>query len=394
MPGVVHALLSPSAAARWLACPGSVPLTEKMPNEESDYAKEGTIAHHCAERILNGETASVDMLEPEEAAFMADKGLDATDMLGHVMYYVDFVSRLGGERFVEQELDLTSITHEADAVGTSDAVVIKDDTLYVVDLKYGMGVKVDAENNPQIAIYARAAYNAYECFADFSKVHMIIVQPRLDHISEWEVSVSDLIAWTDTFTVKADECHKMRALPKSKWKFNPTVKACRWCKARGTCAARAKFALSAAGVDILKDRKDLLLNPSDLGICLDKLELIEDWVSVIRETATDMLRSGTAIPGWKLVRGKEGNRKWSDESAAEDTLLSLVDTADDGYTKKLISPAQADKLVKAKKIKKEDLAAIPVERAPGKPNLAPESDPRPAYTELSESDFPDETAQN
>ena len=176
MPGVVHALLSPSAAARWLACPGSVPLTEKMPNEESDYAKEGTIAHHCAERILNGETASVDMLEPEEAAFMADKGLDVTDMLGHVMYYVDFVSRLGGERFVEQQLDLTSITHEADAVGTSDAVVIKDDTLYVVDLKYGMGVKVDAENNPQIAIYARAAYNAYECFADFSKVHMIIVQ--------------------------------------------------------------------------------------------------------------------------------------------------------------------------------------------------------------------------
>ena len=186
----------------------------------------------------------------------------------------------------------------------------------------------------------------------------------------------------------------MRALPKSKWKFNPTVKACRWCKARGTCAARAKFALSAAGVDILKDRKDLLLNPSDLGICLDKLELIEDWVSVIRETATDMLRSGTAIPGWKLVRGKEGNRKWSDESAAEEALLSLVEVADDVYTKKLISPAQADKLVKSKKIKKEDLAAIPVERAPGKPNLAPESDPRPAYTELSESDFPDETAQN
>jgi Protein of unknown function (DUF2800). len=82
------------------------------------------------------------MLEPEEAAFMADKGLDVTDMLGHVMYYVDFVDRLGGERFVEQQLDLTSITHEADAVGTSDAVVIKDDTLYVVDLKYGMGLRL------------------------------------------------------------------------------------------------------------------------------------------------------------------------------------------------------------------------------------------------------------
>lgn len=391
---MTHAVLSPSSAQRWLTCPASVPLTANMPDEESDYALEGTLAHAWAEALLKG-TATADGAPPfsaEEMQTIKAKKYDLDDMRTNVDFYADLVRNLGGDLFVEYHLDIESITGEKGAEGTSDAVVIKDTTLYVVDLKYGRE-KVEAVDNPQLAIYARAALNSFFCIQELTDVHMIIVQPRLNSVSEWSLTAEQLIDLTDGFGDKAKVCLNLLKRKSIKPElYQPSAKGCRWCKARTTCRALAKFALTAAGIDMLQARGPLL-DKAELGLCLDKLDLIEQWASGLKEAALSMLVSGEEIPGWKAIIGREGNRKWGDEAAAEASLIEFKVADDDLYTKKLISPAQAAKLIKKKKLTQEQFDKLSIIREPGKPTLVPEADPRPSFREMSAADYPDETVK-
>ena len=243
MPGP-HAQVSPSAAYRWTSCPGSVALCKGLPDDEgSVYAMEGTIAHHMAELILTGKEPTPDDAETE---FLYNNKIDLDELLKNVRYYTDYVGGLiegeGVDLFVEQRLDLESVTGEKDAAGTSDCVILrpkKDGTrsMFIVDLKYGTGEKIDAPNNAQLAIYARAAYNYFSMLYDISTVYALIIQPRLDHISEWALSPAELTKFTDEISAKAAKALAMCDLPFEKWEFNPSVKACHYCKARGHCAA-------------------------------------------------------------------------------------------------------------------------------------------------------------
>ena len=391
---MAHALLSPSGAHRWLVCPASVPLTADMPDEESDYALEGTLAHAWAEALLKGTVKTEDdpPFSAEELALCKEKKFDLSDMRDHVNFYTDLVRNIGGDLFVEHHLDIAAITGEEGAEGTSDAVVIKDTTLYVIDLKYGRE-KVETVDNPQLAIYGRAALNSFFMIQDITDVHMIIVQPRLNSVSEWELSAEALIDLTDKYGEQAKICLNLvkRKTIKAEL-YHPSVKGCRWCKARTTCRALANFALTAAGVDILKARGPLL-DKAELGSCLDKLDLIEQWASALKETALSMIVAGDEIPGWKAITGREGNRKWGDEAAAEASLIEFKVAADDMYTKKLISPTQAAKLIKKKKLTQEQFDKLSIVREPGKPTLVPASDPRPSFREMSAADYPDETVK-
>lgn len=390
-----HSLLSPSGAHRWLVCPASVPLTANMPDEESDYALEGTLAHAWAEALLKGKVKAEDdpPFTADELALCKEKKFDLSDMRDHVNFYADLVRNIGGDLFVEHHLDIEAITGEDGAAGTADCVAIKDTTLYVIDLKYGRE-KVEAVDNPQLAIYGRAALNSFFMIQDITDVHMIIVQPRLNSVSEWTLSAEELVDITDKYKDQATVCLNLLKRKTIKAElYQPSVKGCRWCRARTTCRALAKFALTAAGLDILQARGPLL-DKAELGACLDKLDLIDQWSSALKEAALSMIVAGDEIPGWKAITGREGNRKWGDEASAEASLIAFKVADDDLYTKKLISPTQAAKLIKKKKLTQEQFDKLPIVREPGKPTLAPASDPRPSFREMSAADYPDETVNS
>ena len=184
-----HATLSPSSAHRWTQCPGSVALEAQYPDTGSKFADEGTAAH---------ELAAMALLDDRDASYFVGQVIEVngveydvdTEMAMQVQKYLDYVRSIEGELMVEQRLPIEQLTGEPGAGGTADAVILAGEELVIVDLKYGRGVKVDAEHNAQLCTYAAAALEEYEFLGDFSQVRVVIVQPRLDHISEWTVPVT------------------------------------------------------------------------------------------------------------------------------------------------------------------------------------------------------------
>lgn len=387
-----HALLAPSAAHRWLECPASVPFSLQFPDgETSVYAEEGTLAHAAAECILRDDKAGLDSVKRKILAGNFDPEIPEK-----VKKYTDYVTALRdsvhGELFVEQRLALTAVTGEEGAKGTSDAVILADGDLYVIDLKYGQGDKIDAPENPQLLIYAAAAYQAFS-FADIERVTVAIVQPRLDHVSEWTLDLSDLLSRADDVRKKAAAVLAMKDDDPEEWEYHPGLKTCKYCKARSSCRALATACLSAAGVEILEKSRTPRLVAAEIGKILETLPMVEKWADTMRETAIAELAAGREVPGWKLVAGREGNRKWADEKAAEKLLTGWKISPADRYVKKVISPTGAEKLQKSGKLTPEQWAELlpMITREAAKPALAPADDKRPAYRSTAAEDYPDET---
>ena len=398
MPGLTagkHALLSPSSAARWMRCPASAVVTRDMPEDSSPYAIEGTCAHRLAELLLNG----ADGFPAEEAAKVIAAGVDPDSLVEPVRVYVDYVRSLGSEIVTEVSLDISLITKEPEARGTSDAVVFSDGVLHVCDLKYGKGEPVSADGNPQLAIYAGAALAAFDFLGEIREVCMHIVQPRLNSISVWRVSVDELMAFLADVTRAGAQC--LRLLDANQDPdtvpaefFQPCAKACRFCRNRGKCAALAKYALSVAGLDLPAPLK-ASLDVQQLAYILDRIGLIKSWMGEVEAAAHAALMEGREVPGYKLVEGRAGSRKWTDESKAEKLLKAWKVPADFRYVKSLISPTQAEKLLKLKTITDEQWGELCgyVSREPGKPTVVPASDKRPAISgRPAAEDFPDESA--
>lgn len=398
MPGLTagkHALLSPSSAARWMRCPASVVVTRDMPEDSSPYAIEGTCAHRLAELLLNG----ADGFPADEAAKVIAAGVDPDSLVEPVRVYVDYVRSLGSEIVTEVSLDISLITKEPEARGTSDAVVFSEGVLHVCDLKYGKGEPVSADGNPQLAIYAGAALAAFDFLGEIREVCMHIVQPRLNSISVWRVSVDELMAFLADVTRAGAQC--LRLLDENRDPdtvpaefFQPCAKACRFCRYRGKCGALAKYALSVAGLELPAPLK-ASLDVQQLAYILDRIGLIKDWMGEVEAAAHAALMEGREVPGYKLVEGRAGSRKWTDESKAEKLLKAWKVPADFRYVKSLISPTQAEKLLKLKTLTDEQWAELCgyVSREPGKPTVVPASDKRPAISgRPAAEDFPDESA--
>lgn len=425
-----HAKLSPSSAHRWMNCPSSVAMESQCTEEtgSSEYADEGTAAHFLGEQCLTNNTdasayagrwilvtagnAEWGTSEPTDrihhSADARSFHVDS-DMYTNVQKYVDYVRNLGGELLVEQRLSIEHLTGEPGAKGTSDAVVLLDNEIIIVDLKYGRGVKVDADSNAQLQIYALGALQEYDFLGAFTQVRHVVVQPRLDHISEWLCSVAKLDAFAKRVGEHAERC--LSALTYYiKWgelhekHLKPGTDQCRFCNAKAICPALSQHVLSTVADDFVDVQTPIAPQLSHvaersydndtLGNLLGAVDLVEGWCKAVRARAESELFAGHVVPGYKLVEGRRGARKWLSEADAETALKSMRLKLEEMYDLSLISPTTAEKLHKAGAIGPRQWPKLQslITQSDGKPSVAPESDKRPALViQATADDFADET---
>jgi len=385
-----------------MRCPASIAAEEGLPDTTSDYADEGTAAHFLGEQCLSKELNTSEflgrkiiVLEEGDAGFAdEDTGLRGTisntfavdaDMVEYVQKYVDSVREFVGDGVLltECRMSLTPITGEEDAYGTSDAVGVLDDELQVHDLKYGQGKVVEAEENEQLMIYALAALEEYGYLGDFKRVRLVIHQPRLHSLKEWDCSVEDLLAFRDIVFDAAQLASSGGCLAM------PGEKQCTWCKAKSNCPALDAFVKEAIsqdfenldGVQPVPEDLDL----STLGAKRSAVSLIEMWCKAVCAKTEEHLHRGETVPGWKLVQGKRGHRAWANKEEAEATLKSMRLKQEEMYSFNLISPTVAEKVLKDSPRKWKRVQELIV-RPEGSPSVAPESDKRPALVIAPASD--------
>ncbi len=426
-----HAMLSPSGAEKWFGCPGSLAMEAGLPDESSDYADEGTAAHflgsECLEKgdhpaaflkrvILVGS----DDLRGFDGALWGPDHLETFDvrnkyvvdmgMVGHVNTYVQAVRKyaVGGSLFVEQRLPITNWTTEPDAFGTSDAVIIVGKELQVHDLKYGMGTRVEAERNKQLLIYALAAYDEFGMVEDLETVRIVIHQPRVSSTAdEWSCSIADLLAFGEEVRSAAKGAllayeHRRNWLGKELSYLAPSDDACQWCRAKASCPALDKFVTAAVGADFDDlTAEDAKLEPAGDGATLSRkmaaIPLIERWITAVRGKVESELFAGHPVPGYKVVAGKRGNRKWSNPDEAEALMKDTFRLKlEEMYKFSLISPTQAEKLSEQGTIGPRQwpkLVAM-ITQDEGSPSVAPESDKRPALVINPVEAFDDLTGED
>jgi hypothetical protein len=386
MPGT-HALLSASGAHRWLSCTPSARLEETFPETTSPYAEEGTHAHALAEFMLRkrfGEALGPRAYKTALAALQSDPRY-SPEMAEHVQAYVDYVE----ERFnaakavcpdaflaIEQRLDLSRWVQES--YGTGDTVIVADGTLENIDFKYGKGVPVSAEDNPQLRLYGLGALDAFAMIYDIHTVRETVVQPRLDNISSETMPVADLLDWAESYV-------RPRALLAidGRGEYCPGDH-CRFCRARETCRARAEAVLSFARYEF---RQPPLLTDDEIPTLLKKADLIRSWIEDIAAYALHAAESGTRFDGWKLVEGR-AVRKYADEDAVLARLKSS------GYDEAILTKRSLLGLTEMEKtIGKKPFSEILAEliiRPAGKPVLVRDTDKRPELNSAA-TDFKEET---
>ena len=398
-----HAKLSPSGAHRWMACPGSIVLESNTPDKGSVYADEGTAAHELAAWCLKDNMDPSNYLNEKISVGENRFTVDAA-MCDHVRSYTKLVKEYahGAHLMVEQAVGIGHLTGEDDATGTSDAIIIDavKRSLTVVDLKYGMGVRVDATENPQLMLYALGAYEAASMLADFDTVTMVIHMPRLNHVSEWTIPIAELLEFGDrvsyyaaeTRQAEADEAAALGAQKPtdSDWVrkyLNPSEKPCRFCKAKGVCPALRDSVMETVTssapatvedfADMLPIEVDADVGDNYLSVAMDKVDLVEAWCKGIRAEVERRLFAGERVTGYKLVEGKRGNRQWSDEEQATKALKAAKLKAEEMYSKKLISPTEAEKRLKGSPAQWAKVLSH-VTQSAGKPSVAKATDKRPA----------------
>lgn len=407
-----HARLSASKAHRWISCPGSVALEEPGEDTSSSFADWGTDAHELAALCL--ETVSN---PPAYAGRIMGKGNVVDDeMIDCVQTYIDNVRTYaeGNQLFVEQQVSyavytgIASNDNSDDSFGTSDAIIIADGgrELQVHDLKAGRGVKVDAQDNEQMMLYALGAYESFSLACDFEHVRLVIHQPRLGALSEWDLPLADLLEWAKTLPEKAEAvqaCIEMSAvdLMRQDGAFNPGDKQCRFCPAKARCPALdAKVAEVISG-DFADLTAEAVQRGTDdlkhvfsltLGRKMELVDLVEGWCKAVRARAESELLAGREVTGFKLVEGRRGHRAWRNKDEAEAELKSMRLKIEDMYDMSLISPTTAEKLAKKNVIGPRQwprLTAL-IHQPEGKPSVAPATDKRPALN--PSDDFADLSA--
>ncbi len=398
-------MLSPSSAHRWLHCPASVPLTRTCKDDASPFADEGTVAHTVAADVLRtGSDASAYVGACHEVN--GHRWEVTAEMAAYVQEYVDYVRAIAGVRLVEQPLRIASITGEQGAKGTADVVILAGDALTIVDLKYGRGVKVFAEGNEQLQLYALAALQEFAGVEAFQHVRLVIVQPRLGHADEWVRTLPQMEDFRQKVAQGAARCraamwhyNNVGELPSEY--FGPAETPCRFCSTKASCPALATHVLNTVADDFVDLTQPVApqlshaalrtFDNTTLACLFGATELIESWCKSIRDRAAAELLSGQPVPGYKVVQGRQGSRRWVDETAAEDALIQMRIGLSHLHDVSLISPASAEKLHQAGVLDLQQWAQLQplIHRSTGAPIVVPTSDKRPALPLQDATDFQD-----
>lgn len=359
-----HALLSASSSARWLACPPSAVAAAAYPNQSTAFTREGTLAHEVAELIASGQNCP-----PENE--------DITPEMVHCAEaYRDFIQELVKDEsaivLFERRVDFSPWV--PDGFGTADCIIIQGTRMDVVDYKYGQGVSVSAVANPQMMLYGLGALNDYGFIYDVQTVGLHIFQPRMNNVSDYELSASDLVAWGNAQV-------QPTAAQAAKGEGDMAAgEHCRFCPHAGRCPELAR---SCALIVETSDGPVEIpsLAPWQVADILATEGKVTAWLKAVKDRAlTDMLNGGE-IPGYKVVAGRS-SRSWADDLEVE-SILNLAGYAPNEYTKtELLSPYNMEKALGKKKV--SELLSGQVLTVSGSPTIAPASDKRQPYDRAAE----------
>lgn len=370
-----HAKLSASGASRWATCPGSVQMEDGIPDKESIYAQEGTLAHEMSELKLKH------YLDPKgfgkrklNAAIkkLKENELYQAEMESYTDTYVDFIKEKAlsfpSNPYIEIEKRVDFSRWVDGGFGTCDCVLIHGSTLSIIDLKYGKGVPVSSEQNEQLILYALGAYDAFNLIYNLDKIELNIVQPRINNFSTWEISLTELLLWGDYFKVQAE-----KALG-GNGELVPSAKACKFCKARDICTARAENNLSLESEIKLKPNE---IPKDKLYEYISRGEDIAKWVADLKAYALDMCLKGEDVKGLKAVAGRT-SRSWTNQDEAINKLIEGGIDEAIIYDKVPLTLAKLEKALGKQQF--TTLVGDLVVTSEGKPTLVFENDKRPAIT--------------
>lgn len=378
MPGQ-HALLSPSAAHRWLHCTAAPRLEAGIEDRGSTFAEEGTLAHaFCARKLktylsisTEGEDAEIEELR---GRYYCGEMEEYTDLYRDIVlekYHAARARTRDARLLVETKLDFGKWI--PGGFGTADAIIIADGEMEVIDFKYGKGVRVEAQENPQMKIYALGAYDLFSFEYNIRTVRMTIIQPRIDNVSDFSLDTAGLLQWAGSvLKPKADEAYRGGKEPEAgEW--------CKFCKVRSVCKALAEKSTAA----FHKHPEPRLLTPEEMARdVLPLLPVIKAWVSDAEEYCLQQALSGTAYDGYKIVEGRSVRKIADPEKVVE--ILATEGIGEEQYLKpaELRSITDLERLVGKKKF--SELCAGCIIKPQGKPALVPESDKRPAMNSAAE----------
>lgn len=387
-----HAYLAASAADRWLHCPGSARLAALFPESHSDAAEEGTLAHSMAQHMIEqqaGIDRSAELEKDEKAVADFYKGHKempgSADAMKRILEpYVDYImaefetlkkTDPAAVLMTEQRVDFSEYVPQG--FGTSDVVLVGGGRIEVIDLKYGKGVTVRAQNNPQIRLYAIGALDLFDGMYEFDTVKMVIYQPRLDNVTEEEMPVADLVSWAEKVVKpKAEEAAGE----------NATICPGRWCDdhfcpAAARCKKRAEWILKMG--QFVKDPE--LLTDDEMGEVLTRLDALQSFVKKATNYAIDAITNGHPIKGFKIIEG-QSRRKYKDEDKVAAAAIAAGYDEAVIYNRKVIGLTDMQSLMGKKKF--NEVLGDLIEKPAGAPKLAPETDPHPSFNPTP-TDFDD-----
>lgn len=359
-----HAVLSASGSHRWLNCTPSARLELEFENTTSEAAREGTAAHALCEHKLKK------FLKKRSKRPVSDYNSDEMEECTDA--YAEFVMEQYEEAkksckdpviLIEQKLDFSCYVPEG--FGTGDCIIISDDKLHIIDFKYGQGILVESEHNPQMMLYALGALEIYDALYDIKEVSMTIFQPRRENISTWTIPIEELKAWAE-----------VELKPKAQMAYDGDGEYlpgewCTFCKAAVKCRARAEEKMKLARLEF---KLPPLLTDAEIEEVLTVLPDLTKWANEITAYATDAaINHGKEWNGFKVVEGRS-NRKYRDE------LLVAEAAKEHGYTdiyrQSLIPMTEMQKLMGKSTF--EEILGDLIYKPSGKPTLVPITDKRPA----------------
>lgn len=367
-----HATLSASASHRWLACPPSALLCAEIEDQSSPYAQQGTDAHELCQYLVE-KALGRNVTDPTESLGSYD-----AEMQESAEGYCSFVmEQLAGAKehcadplvCIEQRLDFSRWVPEG--FGTGDCVIVADDTLHIIDFKYGVGVLVSAVDNSQLKCYALGALDTFGSLYDIRRIKLSIYQPRRGNVDTFELSTEELLKWADEVLKPTAELASA-----GKGEFH-AGDHCQFCKLKATCRARAAYSLELAKYDFVEAPS---LNTDEIAAILPQVDSLVSWADDIKAYALEQALSGVRYPHFKVVEGRS-IRKYTDENE----VAKVVQNAGyDPFEKKLMGITLMTKQLGKKKF--DELLSGLVIKPAGKPVLVQDTDPRPEFN-TAQNDF-------